>query len=132
MGTLLHSSVVFVIVFVLPTYPAHYQISPCLRTRFRHISPITYLTTYYHRHHLFTCYSKFQNTIGVNLLGTLLHSSVVLVTPCLTYIPSLLPDLTVFTHKVPSYIYYQGYGMIKSDAMPLKVLVATTLKATTL
>ena len=48
----------------------------------------------------FTYYSKSQNIIGVNLLGTLLHSTVVPITPYFTYIPSPLSDFTVFTHKV--------------------------------
>ena len=80
----------------------------------------------------FIYYNKSQNTIGVNLLSTLLHSSVILITPCLTYIPSPLLDLTVFTHKVPSHIHYQSHSTTKSDAMPPKAPVAIILKATTL
>ena len=37
LGTLLHSLVVLIIAFVLPIYPAHCQILPCLRTKFCHI-----------------------------------------------------------------------------------------------
>ena len=66
------------------------------------------------------------------MLGTLLYSSVVLVTPYFTYIPSPLLNLTVFTHKVLLHIYYQGHSTIESDTMPFKILVVTILKATIL
>ena len=54
----------------------------------------------------FIYYSKSQNIIGVNLLGTLLHNLVVLVILYLTYIPGPLIDLTVFMYKVLLYIHY--------------------------
>ena len=80
----------------------------------------------------FIFYNKSQNIIGVNLLGTLLYSSVVLIMLCFTYIPSPLADLTMFTAQG-----FVTYSLLRSqyninDVIPLKVLIASTLKAATL
>ena len=72
---------------------------------------------------LFTRCSKSQNTIGVNLLGT--HSTVdhTCYHSCLTYIPSPLPDLTMFTHKVPSHVRSISVNWLVSILVRLETVI---------